>query len=373
MSGEREPEEVAGDLLSPLPDDATRASADHGSFRWRGPLLVFGPLILLAGALYFYLHGGRYEVTDDAALQSGLVSVSPNIEGRVIAVEVRNNQRVRKGDILFRLDPAPFQTAVDEASAQLADARSTIGALRANFAQGASEIAAARQRLLFAEREAARQKDLVAEGISSQAQYDQALLAARTAQNEVETTRQQNRSIQEKLSGSVDAPAASQPTVRRAQAAFDRASLQLGYTVVRAPQDGIIARADQLQVGDWVTPARPVFSIVGTRLWIEANFKENQLRYMRIGQPATIHIDAFPDLDLRARVTSFSPGTGSSFSVLPAENATGNWVKVVQRLPVELTLDGIPSNVPLHAGLSAEVTVDTRHKRRLFGLSAQSK
>lgn len=335
--------------------------------RFRRPLLLLAPVILVLGALFFYLSGGQYEDTDNAYLQSGLVSVSPNVAGRVIEVDVHDNQAVRKGDVLFRIDPAPYQAAVDEAAAQLAAAKTQVGSLRANYAQGQSELAAAQQRVLFANREAARQKDLLAEGISSQAQYDQALLAARTASQAIQTTNQQNASVQASLSGNVNAPVASQPAVRNAQAALDRAQLNLGYTVVRAAQDGIVAKVNQLQVGDYVTAARPVFSLAGKRLWVEANFKENQLRYMRLGQPATVKVDAFPELKLTARLTSFSPGTGNSFSVLPAENATGNWVKVVQRLPVELTLDQVPAGVPLHAGLSVEVTVDTGHKRHLIG------
>jgi len=335
--------------------------------RLRRPLLLLAPLVVILGALFFYLQGGRYEETDNAYLQSGLVSVSPNVAGRVIAVAVRNNQIVHKGDVLFRIDPAPFQAAVDEAQAQLAAAKTEVGSLRANYAQGQSELAAAQQRVLFANREAARQKELVAEGISSQAQYDQALLAARTAGQAIQTTTQANASVQASLSGNVNGPVTAQPGVQRAQAALDRARLNLGYTVVRAAQDGTVAKVDQLQVGDYVTAARPVFSLAGTRLWVEANFKENQLRYMRLGQPATVKVDAFPDLHLTARLSSFSPGTGNSFSVLPAENATGNWVKVVQRLPVELTIDRVPTDIPLHAGLSVEVNVDTGHQRHLFG------
>ena len=338
--------------------------------RWRTPLLLLAPLVLVVGALVVYLHGGRYESTDDAFLQSGLVAVSANVAGQVIAIPVHNNQPVRRGDVLFRLDPAPYQAAVNEAKAQLAAAKAEVSSLRANLAQGQSELAAARQRLLFANREAARQKVLAAEGISSQAQYDQALLAARTADQGIQTTTEQAAAVRASLGGNAEAPVAGQPGVQRAQAALDHATLNLGYTVVRAAQDGILAKVDQLQVGDYVTPARPVFSLAGMRLWVEANFKEDQLRYMRLGQAATIQVDAFPDLHLSARLTGFSPGTGNSFSVLPAENATGNWVKVVQRLPVELTLDQIPTDIPLHAGLSVEVAVDTGHQRHLFGPEA---
>ena len=375
---EAEGHDVMGDEFIPgdtlLDDTAPETGASlvdapaEGKKRtWRKLLLLIAPVILIVGALAFYLHGGRYESTDNAYLQSGLVAVSPNVEGRVVSIEVRNNQQVKKGDILFRLDPAPYRAAVAEAQAQLAAANTEVGSLRANYAQGSSELAAAQTRVRFAEREAARQKELVAEGISSQAQYDQAQLAAQTARQAIQTTTQQNASVQAQLTGNVNAPLSQQPGVQRAQAALDRAQLNLGYTIIRAAQDGIVAKVDQLQVGNYVMASKPVFSLAGTRIWVEANFKEDQLRYMRLGQRATIKIDAFPDLGLSARVTSFSPGTGNSFSVLPAENATGNWVKVVQRLPVEMTLDRVPTEVPLHAGLSVEVDVDTGHVRHLFG------
>jgi membrane fusion protein (multidrug efflux system) len=148
---------------------------------------------------------------------------------------------------------------------------------------------------------------------------------------------------------------------------LDQARLNLSYTVVRARQDGIVTKVDQLQVGDYVSAGKPVFTLAGTRIWVEANFKENQLDHMRIGQTVRFKVDAFPDLALTGRVASFSPGTGNSFALLPAENATGNWVKVVQRLPVELDVDRLPADMPLHAGLSVEVTVDTGHRRHLFG------
>lgn len=384
-AGEASGHDVLGDEFSGENGTISEETAPGGSIdepaldeqpsrlrRLRKPLLLLAPLVVVLGALFFYLHGGRYESTDNAYLQSGFVSVSPDVSGRVIAIEVHDNQVVKKGDVLFRIDPEPFQTAVDEAQADLATAKTEVGALRANYAQGRSELAAAQQRLLFANREAARQKELVAEGISSQAQYDQALLAARTAAQAIQTTQQQNASVQATLAGNVNAPETAQPRVEHAMAALQRAKLNLGYTVVRAPQDGIVTKVDQLQVGNTVSVAKPVFSLASLRLWVEANFKENQLRYMRLGQPAKIKVDAFPDLDLTAHLTSFSPGTGNSFSVLPPENATGNWVKVVQRLPVELTIDRIPSDTPLHAGLSVEVTVDTGHQRHLFGASTSS-
>lgn len=357
---------VSKDTVPEGPPDEQVGNSDRLR-RWRKPLLLFAPLLLVLGGLYAYLSGGRYQSTENASIQSGLVSISPNVAGRVVAVEVRNNQRVRTGQVLFRLDPAPFETKVREAEALLSQARTDVLAQRADYRKGIAQLTAARAQVDYAEREQGRQKELFEEGISSQNQYDQARLATRTAGQNVESAAQQNAAIEARLSGNVKSPIDGQPGVKAAQAALDQARLDLAYTVVRAPQDGIAAKVDQLQVGDYVSASRPVFSLAGTRMWVEANFKEDQLQYMRLRQPATVRIDAFPSLDLRAHVTSFSPGTGNSFSVLPAENATGNWVKVVQRLPVELTLDRLPDNIPLHAGLSVEVTVDTGHERRLFG------
>jgi len=332
----------------------------------RTPLLLLAPVVAVIAALFFYLHGGRYEDTDNAYFQSGLVAVSANVSGPVISVEVRDNQQVKAGQILFRIDPAPYQAAVDEAAAALAAANTQVESLRANFAQGQADVQSARDKLAYAAREAARQKQLLAEGISSQAQYDQAVLAQQNAAQSIQSTHQQAQSVAATLSGNVSAPVASQPAVKRAQATLERAKLNLGYTVVRAAQDGVVTKVNQLQVGSYVSAAKPVFTLAGIRIWVEANFKENQLNYMRVGQPASFSVDAFPDLKLTGHVTSFSPGTGNSFSLLPAENAAGNWVKVVQRLPVELSIDKLPQGIPLHSGLSVEVTVDTGHVRHLF-------
>lgn len=336
--------------------------------RFRLPLLIAGPVVALLLGTLFYLHGGRYQSTDDAYLQSGLVSVAANVSGPVVAIAVHENQRVTAGQVLFRLDPAPFQAAVDEAAASLADARTRIVSLRATFAQGQAELQASRDRLDYSVREAARQKKLLAEGISSQAQYDQAALAAQTAGQGIQTDQQQNASVRATLAGDVTGPINSQPSVQRAQAGLDRATLELGYTVVRAAQDGIVTKVNQLQVGDYVAASRPVFSLAGVRIWVEANFKENQLDHMRVGQPASFSVAAFPGLGLTGRLASFSPGTGNSFALLPPENATGNWVKVVQRLPIQFDIDRVPGDVPLHAGLSVDVSVDTGNRRQIFGV-----
>ena len=335
--------------------------------RWRKPLMLAAPVVLIVGALYFYLTGGRYESTDNAQLQTGMVAVAPSVSGQVRAIMVTENQFVRKGDVLFTIGGDTFRAAVAEAEAELADARTDVGSRQADYQQSLSEIRAAEARLAFAQGEAQRQRSLLAEGISSRSQYDNAVMEARTARNAIAAARAKAESLRAGLSGDVGAPADTQPDVRRAAAKLARARISVNDTVVRAAQDGVVTKVHQLQVGNYVTAGRPVFMLTGTKFWVVANFKENQLRYMRAGQPATVEIDAFPDHKLKGRVASFSPGTGNSFSILPAENATGNWVKVVQRLPVEITIDQVPQGLPLSTGLSAEVEVDTGHERHLFG------
>ncbi|HEY4975108.1 MAG TPA: HlyD family secretion protein, partial [Steroidobacteraceae bacterium] len=193
--------------------------------------------------------------------------------------------------------------------------------------------------------------------------------AVQLAQSQLNAAQQQAGSVLAMLGGNPELPLDAHPVVMQAQAALDRANLDLSYTVIHAPDDGVVARVEQLQVGDYINAATPVFGLVSSRdIWVEANFKEDDLTYMRAGQSAEIRIDAYPGRHFKARVASLSPGTGAQFSLLPPENATGNWVKVVQRVPVRLQLDAAEfgETAPLHAGLSAEVTVDTEHHRSLF-------
>jgi len=360
-----DPEDFSGVAISVA--GAEPDEPDGRRQRMRVPLLILGVAVAILVAGFIYLHGGRYQSTDNAYFQTGLVSVTANVSGQVVAVEVHDNQRVHVGQVLFRIDPAPFETEVAQAQAALAEARTQIEALRANYGQGRAELKAAQSRLDYATREVARQKALLAEGISSRAQYDQAVLAEQTAGQGIQSNVQKNAGIAATLSGGVTVPIEQEPAVKAAQARLDRARLELGYTVVRAAQDGIVTKVNQLQVGDYITASHPVFTLAGAHIWVEANFKEDQLDHMRVGQPATFSVDAFPSLHLTGHLRSFSPGTGNSFALLPAENATGNWVKVVQRLPVEFEIDNPPADVPLHAGLSVNVTVDTGYRRHLFG------
>jgi membrane fusion protein, multidrug efflux system len=334
--------------------------------RLRWPLLLCGPLLLALGILLFWLSGGRYVSTDDAYVQAARVDVSANVPGRVIEIDVHENQRVAFGQQLFRLDPRMFDTAVAEAAAQLAAARDNLSGQQATVGQRKAELAQAETNLALQTRELARQQTLAGAGVSSQQQLSTQTAAVESAKAQVEAAKQALASAVAML-GAQGAEAQANPAVRQAQAALDRARLNQSYDVVQAPQAGVVTKVDQLQVGDYINAAQPLFSLMSDRMWIEANFKEDQLAHMRVGQRATVNVDAFPGARITGRVESFSPGTGSSFALLPAENATGNWVKVVQRLPVRIGLDPLPKGVLLHAGLSAKVSVDTEQRRRLFG------
>jgi membrane fusion protein, multidrug efflux system len=347
--------------------DDSRTEVPPRRRKLRRLLMLAAPVVVLIGGTYFYLSGGRYESTENASLQTGMVAVSSSVSGKVVEIAVQENQRVRKGDMLFRIEPDNFQAAVAEAEAQLANARTDVGSKRADYQEALSQVSAAQARAAYARNEAARQASLLKEGIASKAQADQAATEARTARDAIAAAQAKAESLRAALAGDVSGSADSQPAVRRAASQLDKARLSLRDTVVRAPQDGVVTRVHQLQVGNYVTAGRTVFMLTGTRFWVQANFKENQLRYMRVGQPAEVTIAAFPDHPLKAHIASFSPGTGNSFSILPAENATGNWVKVVQRLPVEVALDELPEGLPLHTGLSVDVEVDTGHQRHLFG------
>jgi len=343
----------------------------HWRTRLRLPLMVLGPVIVAVVAAYLYLTGGRFESTDDANVQSARVAISANVAGRVQDIAVRDNQAVHRDDILFRLDDAPFRIAVDEASAQLASARLQIESLKANYRQRQSELTSAKDTLAFQQTEYDRQKRLLGSGIASQSQVDRATHALDEARAQVAGAQQQISAVIANLGGNPNIEPDRHPLVQQAQALLDRAKLNLSYTVVKAPSDGIVTRVEQLQVGTYISASAPVFALVSTgNIWIEANFKEDQLTHMRVGQAASVEVDSYPGKTFEGKVASVSPGTGSQFSVLPPENATGNWVKVVQRLPVRVELEHLDPAFPLHAGLSANVSVDTRHQRRIFGSAA---
>jgi membrane fusion protein (multidrug efflux system) len=344
--------------------------SERGTARLRWALMGGGVALALVAGLWYYLASGRYVSTDDSSIRAAQATISANVPGRVVELDVRDNQSVHRGDVLFRIDDRAYRIAVEEAQAKLASARMEIGAAKATYRHQLADLAAARDTLAYQQHEYQRQQRLLQSGISSRAQFEQVQHAVELAQSSLNSAQQTAGSVLAMLGGNPDLPLDEHPVVMQAQAALDRANLDLSYTVIRAPDDGVVDRVEQLQVGDYINAATPVFGLVSSGdIWVEANFKEDELTYMRVGQTAEVSIDAYPGHRFKAQVASLSPGTGAQFSLLPPENATGNWVKVVQRVPVRLQLDRAQFGdaFPLQAGLSAEVTVDTQHHRSLFG------
>ena len=334
--------------------------------RHRRLLLVGGPVLVGLGVIVFYMLGGRYASTDDAYLQAARVEVSCNVSGRVVEMEVHDNQQVHSGDVLFQIDPRPFQIAIQDAEARLAGSRLAVQALEAAYHQRQADERAAHNTLGYRQDDFNRKRKLAADGITSQAQLDQAAHDLDVARQGLTAASQQTASALADLGGDTTAPIDSRPAVREAQATLDRARLNLSYTTVRAPMDGIVTKVEQLQVGDYINAVVPLFALVSQKnMWVEANFKETDLSHMRPGQKATFTVDAFPGTTFTGRVQSTSPGTGASFSLLPPENSSGNWVKVVQRLPVRLSIDPGQAELPLAAGMSVVAEVDTQHHRSL--------
>ncbi|HXI47777.1 MAG TPA: HlyD family secretion protein, partial [Steroidobacteraceae bacterium] len=329
--------------------------------RW--PLMSLAVIVVVGGGGYIYVTSGRYQSTDDAYAQAATVSISSNVAGRVSEIEVRDNELVHRGATLFRLDDAPYRIAVSDAAAHLADTKLQIESLKSTYRQRQVELQAARDTQAYAQQQYDRQTRLLKTGIASQAQFDQAAHGLDAARQQVANVQQQIGVALANLGGNPNIAPERHPLVAQAQAALDRAQLNLSYTVISAPMDGVVAKVEQLQVGDTIAASAPVFALVSTGdVWIEANFKEVQLARMRPGQVATVKIDRYPGRTFSAKVTSVSPSTGSQFSLLPPENATGNWVKVVQRVPVRLQLTHVDAEFLLQAGLSADVTVDTRSR-----------
>ncbi|WP_293904698.1 HlyD family secretion protein [Phenylobacterium sp.] len=340
-----------------------------GLRRWRWPLIVGGPLVILAIVAFFVLTGGRYQSTDNAYVQIAKTPVAPSIAGRVVEIYVHENQVVRRGQVLFRLDPRDFRANLEAAQAQAANAELDVSQARAAYQREAANVAGAQETVSYTAREAVRQQQLAAAGVSSRQQADEAVHAAHAARDQLAATRQQAAQALAALGGDPNISSRA-PAVMQARAQLERARLNVSYATVVAPADGIVARVDQMPVGAYLNASQTGFWLLSGRPWVEANFKEDQLAHMKVGQPVSIDIDAYPDSDLRGHVVSFAPGTGSAFSALPAQNATGNWVKVTQRLPVRIAFDRTPPGMAARAGLSAKVKVDVRAPEKTTGRAA---
>jgi len=335
--------------------------------RLRLPLMLAFPLALATAGAAQYLADEPYVSTDDAYVRAAKESVNARVAGQVVEIAVHDNERVAKGQLLFRIDPEPYRIAIAQAEADLGNARLQVDGLKAQYRQQQALLQSAKDTAAFDAREYDRKKALVASEFTSKEAYEKTETELKVARQSIASVEQQIAATVVALNGDPDIPVERHPTVRAAQAKLDRARLDLSYADVLAPDDGTVARVDDLQVGDYVNPGAAVFSLMSSQhVWVEANFRETGLTRMRPGETATIEVDAYPGQSFQAHVASLSPGTGSDFAVLPPENATGNWVKVVQRLPVRLELDAIDPDRPLYSGISVTATVDTGYRPALW-------
>nr|WP_294849351.1 HlyD family secretion protein [uncultured Sphingomonas sp.] len=332
--------------------DVADAPASAKRSRKRIAILLSVPLILAAVGLYFWLTSGRTVETDNAYIKQDITAISTQVNGPVSAVYVRENQHVNAGDLLYRIDPRPFVAALHSAEAQLASARLQTSQLEVEAAGTGGTIVGAQANVQITERALSRQAQLLKDGFTTRANYDDAV-------NEVAKARAQLSEAQAASNNAhaAVAPNGNQPQIAAAIAAVEKARLDLSHTEIRAPVSGTIAKSERLLVGQSAITGVAMLSIVAdTQAWVEANFKEGDLARMAPGQPAEITFDAYPKLKLKGHVWSIGSGTGSEFSVLPAQNANGNWVKVTQRVPVRIAFDEKPPRQMI-AGLSSDVEV----------------
>ena len=321
-------------------------------------LLGSVPLLLIGGATAYYIANDHYVSTDNAYVQQDKVSISAEVGGRIVGVAVHENDVVNAGDLLFRIDPAPYRIAIEQADAAIAAAQVRVSSLQTEYQTTGVDIESAREDVAFYEKEYQRQSALMQAGFTTRARLQAAEHALSDARSRVASAQANATKARAALATGSAAPGVN-PAIKAGQAQREQALLNLSRTEVRAPVSGVVSQADRLQPGQMMVQGLPGVTIVASnRSWIEANFKETDLAQMRVGQPAEITFDAYPELKVRGKVSSIGAGTGSEFSVLPAQNANGNWVKVTQRVPVRIAITDKPKRAMI-AGLSAHVRVDT--------------
>ena len=337
--------------------------------RGRFALMLALPMALVVGGSYVWVTGGRYQDTENANLRQARVTVASEIPGRIVTVNVADNAAVKAGDVLFAVDPEPYRIALSQADAALEAARLNVEQLRAAYSQAVAQERVAAGEVEYLKSEYDRSTELAGKGISAKSSLDEARRDWQRAEEQHAAAVEGVTSARAALGGDPDIATDTHPTVLAALAAREKAAYSLGQTTVRAPADGVVSQAASFKTGQFVGAGTALFSLVETGdAWIEANFKETQLTHLKPGQKAEVVLDTYPDRAFKATVEAIGAGTGAEFSLLPAQNATGNSVKVTQRIPVRLKLDDADLAMALRTGMSAEVTVDTGVPRGIGAL-----
>ncbi len=353
---------------APAPDSAP-APAAPATLATRRPrrllrstLLLAGPIVALTVGAYVYYTSGRVVETDNAYVKADVAIVSAEVAGPIASVSVRENQRVEAGDVLFTIDDRPFKVALQRSDAQLAAIDDFVESTRASYRQALEQLALARTNAAYEQRELDRLTSLVERKLASEVDVDEQRHERDVANQEIQVTERALDQIRARLGGDLDRPVTEQAAYLAAKSSRDAAALDLEHTVVHAPFAGIASQVPTL--GQYVQPGAPIMTIVADRgMWIEANFKETDLTHVAAGQPVDIRLDTYPDRRWRGRVESISQATGAEFSVIPAQNASGNWVKVAQRISVRIAIETRADDPEMRVGMSAVVDIDTGHER----------
>ncbi|WP_312794947.1 HlyD family secretion protein [Tianweitania sp.] len=338
----------------------TPAQPKKKSSKMRYLVMAVVPLLLVGGGIYYWVTGGRFQETENANLRQARVTIASEIAGRITAVNLHENQTVKAGDLLFAVDPEPYRIALAQAEASLAGARLNVEQLRASLGQAEAQQRSEVGEVAYLQQELDRQTALSGKGVTTQSSLDTARRNLDKARDAERAAAQAVVGAKAALGGNPDIKTDEHPSVLAALATRDRAAYQLEQTTVNAPADGIVSQAASFKEGQFVSAGSSLFTLVETGdAWVEANFKETQLTHMKLGQKAEIELDTFPGRPIEATVDSIGAGTGAEFSLLPAQNATGNWVKVTQRIPVRLKINEADADLLLRTGMSATVNVDT--------------
>src|SRR2546421_356858 len=353
------------------PAVATKPARSRGSLRL--VLLVVIPLIALVAGGYFYLASGRYISTDNAYVGAQKVLITPDISGKIAKVTVTEGQRVNAGEALLEIDPEPFRISVTQAEARLAGVRTEFANLKTNLASTTRRIALARETADLKQRDVERKNTLLSNRSGSQMDMDNALNAVVAAKTQLEMLEQQEQGIRNQLLGDPDLGIEKYPPYAQAAAALDQVKRDLDHTVLRAPIAGMATQVASIQLGRYVTAGTPGFSLIDdTKPRGDANPKKTHITHLRVGQPVSISVDTFPGRTFHGKVAAVSPGTGAQFAILPPQNASGNWVKVVQRVPVRIEFAPAEDLRDLRAGMSVNVDIDTGRQNTVLSALGRS-
>ncbi len=358
------------------------ADLKSGLSRWRERLpslhtmlMVGGVAVVLIGSAVFWLRGGRYASTDDAYVKAAKLLVSTDVSGLVASVDVRNNQQVTAGQVLFRIDQLQFQIALDNAQGNLGETALTIESMKDDYRRMLSDVAAQEAQVSLDQVTYDRLADLVKRDDVSRQNYDRVRFTLALDKSRLESLRQTAQVQLAKLAGNPDIRVVDHPLYKQAKAQVDEAQRQLDHTEVHAPFDGIVTQVDALQPGTYLVSQTAALTNTGAvalvsteQMWVEAQMKETDLTYVRPGNHVDVSVDTYPGRVWTGTVESISPASGSEFSILPAQNSSGNYVKVVQRIPVRIRIERKPEEPVLRAGMSVDVSIDTGHRRSLWDL-----